>query len=155
MTDSAPEVKTLSAKQVATRIGTDAKTIRKFFRSEASPYPAVGQGGRYDFPEEDVPRIKEFFEAWAAGKTTRTPKEKVEGETPTRSRRKGRTRPVVTPIVEVDEEDEELDLEPTDDDMFEEVDNDEGFVEGDATGDRTGDEDIFEELDDEDEVEDL
>lgn len=55
---------TYSAKQVATRIGTDPKTFRKWLRSTASPYPAVGQGQRYEFPKTDLPRIKSFFDAW-------------------------------------------------------------------------------------------
>jgi transposase len=55
---------TYSAKQVARRIGTDAKTFRKWLRSTASPYPAVGQGQRYEFPAEDLDRIQKFFDAW-------------------------------------------------------------------------------------------
>lgn len=64
--------KTFSAKQVATRIGTDAKQLRKFFRDPNSGYDAVGQGGRYDFPEGDIPKIKTAFDAWNATKTRRT-----------------------------------------------------------------------------------
>jgi hypothetical protein len=63
--------KTYSAKQVATRIGTDAKQLRKFFRDPKSGYDAVGQGGRYDFPEADVAEIKKAFDAWEATKTRR------------------------------------------------------------------------------------
>lgn len=63
--------KTYSAKQVASRIGTDAKQLRKFFRDEKSGYSAVGQGGRYDFPETDIPAIKKAFDAWNATKTRR------------------------------------------------------------------------------------
>lgn len=63
--------KTYSAKQVATRIGTDAKQLRKFFRDPNSGYDAVGQGGRYDFPESDIPKIKAAFDTWNATKTRR------------------------------------------------------------------------------------
>jgi hypothetical protein len=63
--------KTYSAKQVASRIGTDAKTLRKFFRDPKSGFDAVGQGGRYDFTEDSVPVIKKAFDAWNAGKTKR------------------------------------------------------------------------------------
>ncbi len=66
-----PEEKQFSAKQVATRVGTDAKQLRKFFRDPKSGYTAVGQGGRYDFPESDLPKIKAAFDTWNAGKTTR------------------------------------------------------------------------------------
>ena len=65
------EEKTFSAKQVATRIGTDAKQLRKFFRDPASGYDAVGQGGRYDFPESMLPEIKAKFDAWASTKVRR------------------------------------------------------------------------------------
>lgn len=65
------EEKTFSAKQVATRIGTDAKQLRKFFRDSDSGFDAVGQGGRYDFPESMLPEIKQKFDAWASTKTRR------------------------------------------------------------------------------------
>jgi len=65
------EEKTFSAKQVATRIGTEAKTLRKFFRDDNSGYKAVGQGGRYDFPESELPKIKSAFDAWSKGKVKR------------------------------------------------------------------------------------
>lgn len=55
---------TYSAKQVARRIGTDAKTFRKWLRSPTSPYPAVGQGQRYEFPVEELEHIKLHFDAW-------------------------------------------------------------------------------------------
>lgn len=63
--------KTYSAKQVATRIGTDAKQLRKFFRDPNSGYKAVGQGGRYDFPEAEIIKIKTAFDAWNATKVRR------------------------------------------------------------------------------------
>lgn len=65
------EEKKYSAKQVATRVGTDAKQLRKFFRDNKSGYTPVGQGGRYDFPESELPKIKATFDAWSATKTTR------------------------------------------------------------------------------------
>lgn len=68
------EEKTFSAKQVATRIGTDAKQLRKFFRDPASGYAAVGQGGRYDFAETELIQIKTAFDAWNATKVRRTRK---------------------------------------------------------------------------------
>lgn len=58
------ESKTFGAKQVATRIGTDAKTFRKFLRSSNSPVQAVGQGKRYDFPESELPRLAKAFKSW-------------------------------------------------------------------------------------------
>lgn len=70
MADGVDE-KTYSAKQVATRIGTDAKQLRKFFRDPNSGYKAVGQGGRYDFPEKDIPAIKKAFDEWNSTKVRR------------------------------------------------------------------------------------
>lgn len=63
--------KTYTAKQVATRIGTDAKHLRKFFRDANSGYTAVGQGGRYEFPEDQLPIIKKAFDAWNSTKVRR------------------------------------------------------------------------------------
>ena len=53
-----------TAKQVASRCGTDAKTMRKFFRSSHSTVEPVGQGGRYVFDSKDFPQIKREFDAW-------------------------------------------------------------------------------------------
>jgi hypothetical protein len=53
-----------TAKQIATRCGTDAKTMRKFFRSSHSTVEPVGQGGRYEFDSADLPKIKREFAAW-------------------------------------------------------------------------------------------
>jgi hypothetical protein len=65
------EPRTYSAKQVATRIGTDAKQLRKFLRDPNTKYKAVGQGARYDFPETDLPAIKAEFDAWSSTKQRR------------------------------------------------------------------------------------
>jgi len=69
--DDGVEKKTYSAKQVASRIGTDAKQLRKFLRDPNSGYTPVGQGGRYDFPEEHLTQIKQAFDAWDATKVRR------------------------------------------------------------------------------------
>lgn len=65
--------KTYGAKQVATRIGTDPRTFRKFLRSPQSPVRAVGQGKRYDFPEADMPKIAAAFRKWQQGNTREQP----------------------------------------------------------------------------------
>lgn len=57
-------MKTFGAKQIASRIGTDPKTLRKFLRSAASPYESVGQGGRYEFPVADLKEIDAAFHKW-------------------------------------------------------------------------------------------
>lgn len=58
------ERETYTAKQVATRCGTDSKTMRKFFRSSHSTVEPVGQGGRYEFDAKDLPKIRKEFESW-------------------------------------------------------------------------------------------
>lgn len=62
---------TLSAKQVASRIGTDAKTLRKYLRSPKSPFEPVGQGGRYDFDSTDLDEMARLFWKWAGKRHTR------------------------------------------------------------------------------------
>lgn len=99
---------TFSAKQVAVRIGTDAKTLRKFLRSPASPYDAVGQGGRYEFPKGDLATIKKHFVKWQQGKRPSTvPPPQVNGTKPAPPEPK-----VVEPVVE-----ELDDEEPTMEDL--------------------------------------
>jgi len=68
------ERETYTAKQVAMRCGTDAKTMRKFFRSSFSSTEAVGQGGRYEFDAKDMPKIKKEFREWLTRKTVKRPK---------------------------------------------------------------------------------
>jgi hypothetical protein len=70
---------TFSAKQVARRIGTDAKTFRKWLRSSSSPYPAVGQGKRYEFPVKELPEIRLRFEVWKNKTARKNPPVKVNG----------------------------------------------------------------------------
>lgn len=101
---------TLAAKQVATELGVEAKVLRQFLRSSASTFEAVGSGGRYEFTQGDLPKIKEEFQTWQASKTTRT---RSEGKSP----RKGRSAPAGhTEIVEEVEELEIEDLDELDDD---------------------------------------
>jgi hypothetical protein len=64
---------TYTAKQVAGRCGTDAKTMRKFFRSAHSTVEPVGQGGRYEFAAKDLPKIQREFTAWMKRSAGRTP----------------------------------------------------------------------------------
>jgi hypothetical protein len=63
--------KTFSAKQVARKIGTDARQLRKFFRDPVSGYDAVGQGARYEFTEKEIAEISAKFWDWSSTKTRR------------------------------------------------------------------------------------
>lgn len=97
---------TFSAKQVATRIGTDAKTLRKFLRSGASPYEAVGQGGRYEFPVADLADIKKTFMKWQGKKKPPTPAPvKTTPTTPKKSDME-----IIDEMIEDDQEPSEDDL---------------------------------------------
>lgn len=75
-------VDTYSAKQVAKRIGTDAKTLRKFLRSPSSPYQAVGQGQRYEFPQTELGDIKKAFLHWQAKNERRKEQARLAATTP-------------------------------------------------------------------------
>lgn len=61
----------LTAKQLASALGTDGKTVRKFLRSE---FGKVGQGQRWNIDPDKVDELKTKFEAW--GKRTRSTKSK-------------------------------------------------------------------------------
>lgn len=66
---------TLDTAKVAAQLGTDARTLRKFLRSNASPLEPVGQGARYAITDADIPELQEKFDAWRSGKrSTSTPK---------------------------------------------------------------------------------
>lgn len=135
------ERETYTAKQVATRIGTDAKTLRKFFRSPASTVEAVGQGGRYEFKSEDMPQIREEFDKWKSGKAPRATK--PEGSKTTRSRGNNKAAQIV------EEDDEALDLDEDDEIVEDEASDNPGEPNGDDLAE-IDDEDLDLELDDED-----
>jgi hypothetical protein len=59
----------VNAKEAADKIGTDAKTLRRFIRSGKSTFKAVGSGDRYDFDEKDIPTLRKRFEEWRSGAT--------------------------------------------------------------------------------------
>lgn len=54
----------LSTADIAESLGTTTRALRKFLRSSASPYEAVGQGARYNIDADDIVELKEKFEAW-------------------------------------------------------------------------------------------
>lgn len=97
--------KLLGAKEVATHIGTDAKTLRQFFRSGKSTFEAVGAGGRYEFNEADLPKIKAEFEAWRTNKPGRG--RAADGSAPKKSR--GKAQPKAEEVIDEVEEVEDLD----------------------------------------------
>lgn len=54
----------LSAAEAAAKLGTDAKTLRRFLRQDAT-YMNAGSGGRYTFTTGDMPSLQSRFNAWA------------------------------------------------------------------------------------------
>lgn len=97
--------KLLGAKEVAAHIGTDAKTLRQFFRSGKSSFQAVGAGGRYEFNEVDLPKIKAEFDGWKANKPGRG--RASDGTAPKKSR--GKSQPKADEVIDEVEEIEDLD----------------------------------------------
>jgi hypothetical protein len=98
--------KLLGAKEVATFIGTDAKTLRQFFRSGKGSFEAVGAGGRYEFNEADLPKIKAEFEGWQANKPGRG---RASGGSTSTKKRRGKTQPTADETIDEIEEVEDLD----------------------------------------------
>lgn len=74
---------TMTSADVAREIGTDAKTLRRFLRTDPT-FNNPGSGGRYDFQPSDIPAVRKRFAQWAANKkpvatppTTATPLARV------------------------------------------------------------------------------
>ena len=125
------EGKTLGAKQVATRIGTDAKTFRKFLRQTGS---GVGQGRRYDFPEADIPELGKEFHAWLAKSKAPKTKQVAEPKVDTSNAKlvarmklvgEGADLQIVDMKYDPDGLDEDEDAEPTIDQLMELVEDNE------------------------------
>lgn len=62
----------LTSAQVAEKLGTDARNLRKFLRSPSNTFEPVGQGKRYAFDPAEFPLLKQLFEAWSKGKPRST-----------------------------------------------------------------------------------
>jgi hypothetical protein len=54
----------MDTKTVATLLGTQARVLRRWLRSDGSTFTAVGSGARYEFTERDVATIRTRFNAW-------------------------------------------------------------------------------------------
>ena len=72
-----PAGDTMSAKEVASKLGVDARTFRKFLRSK---YGKVGQGNRWLLPVEDFDELKEAFEAYQKPKKVEPPADEESDE---------------------------------------------------------------------------
>jgi hypothetical protein len=79
----------MDTRTAAIRLGTDSKTLRRFLRSPASTFEAVGSGGRYEFQERDIQTLSREFAKWnstqvqrPAKPTTPTPERRTTKLTP-------------------------------------------------------------------------
>jgi hypothetical protein len=68
---------TLSAKEAARELGTDARTFRKFMRATTSKEDQPGQGNRYAIPKTRIKKLKTAFDEWNKPKA-KTPPPDVE-----------------------------------------------------------------------------
>lgn len=74
-----PEMATaekISAKAAAIELGTDARTLRKFLRSDKSTFEPCGQGNRYEFTAKQLKKLKTEFASWSAGSKSETSSKK-------------------------------------------------------------------------------
>ena len=60
---------TLTVKEAAIECNTDARTLRKFLRSDASPIAPVGKGSRYAIERKALRSLKAKFATWDAART--------------------------------------------------------------------------------------
>lgn len=58
----------LNAKDIAARLDTDTRTLRKFLRSPASGIDPVGKGGRYNIEAKAMRSLTTRFAAWDANR---------------------------------------------------------------------------------------
>jgi DNA-binding transcriptional MerR regulator len=62
----------LNTKQAAEKLGTDARTLRRFIRQD-STYSNAGSGGRYEFTDKDIPTLKKRFSEWQNSSREKAP----------------------------------------------------------------------------------
>lgn len=64
--------KTLSAKEVAEKFGTDGRTLRKFLRADAKEQgtETPGKGGRYSIEAKKVQSLQKRFDKWNAARVS-------------------------------------------------------------------------------------
>ena len=57
---------TTTTATLAAELGTDARTLRKFLRSDSSPVAPVGKGKRYALPatKSEINKMRKAFLAW-------------------------------------------------------------------------------------------
>lgn len=117
------DTEVMTTNDVADELGTDAKTLRKFFRSDKCDIEPVGQGKRYAITPDDIEDLKIAFSAWSGGKAKKADADDAEPK-PDKAPAKGKARKSKKAApAPVAEEDEDLGLdddeEPTADALSE------------------------------------
>lgn len=57
-------VQTLTSAELAARLETTPKRLRRFLRSDDSPVTPVGKGNRYTIEARQVRQLKKLFISW-------------------------------------------------------------------------------------------
>jgi hypothetical protein len=108
----------MTTKEVAEELGTDSKTLRKFFRSDKCEIEPVGQGKRYAITPDDIDELRTAFDLWANGKAKKADKEDEEPKKAPAKKKKATSKKKPAPVIEDPDEDLDLDdLEPTAEDL--------------------------------------
>lgn len=114
----------MTTSEVADELGTDPKTLRKFFRSDKCDITPVGQGKRYAITADDIDDLRTSFDLWAGGKAKKADAEdepKADKAPAKGKKAKGKKSKKPAPVV-ADDPDEDLDFgddEPTPDALAE------------------------------------
>lgn len=114
---------TLSAKEAALELGTNARTFRKFMRAITPKEDQPGQGNRYAIEADDMKKLKQQFEEWNAPKAKTTSKN---GSTPDEVEEIEDDE-----LLSIDDSDEEVDLDEDDEVALADLDFDEDELEDD------------------------
>jgi hypothetical protein len=76
----------VNTRTIAAQLGLDSKTLRRFIRSNDCTFQAVGQGGRYEFDEADIPVLADQLAAWMAKQAAKPPKASAKPRIPQQAR---------------------------------------------------------------------
>lgn len=103
---------TLSAKEVARELGTDARTFRKFMRATLAKEEQPGQGNRYAIEADELDDIRTAFKKWNGKSKPKT--DEAPAEKPAKKGKKSK-KPKVEELEEIDDPvDEDLTIDEDD-----------------------------------------
>jgi hypothetical protein len=107
---------TLSAKEAARELGTDARNFRKFMRAILPEEDRPGQGNRYQIEFKEIKSLKRKFKDWEA------PRTKTQSANGKKAKSNG-AGPTVDDMESIEEGDEDLALDELDLDDIEVIDD--------------------------------